>query len=185
MKSKSKKNPKWLNLACGNWPIEGFTGVDFIMKGTKADIEVDLLKFPWPFKDNSIERVYCSHFVEHIPHGDGYHDPFFDFFNELNRICKKGAEIIIRVPYYTSMRAFQDPSHNRFIPEMTFMYFDREWRKINKLLYYPINCDFKTVKIDHATGENKMTGKGPEAIQHAVMSYWNTVDDMIVTMKKQ
>ena len=55
-KKEIKKDPKKLDLACGNNLQPGFTGVDLVKDGTQADIEWNLLKFPWPFKDNSIKE---------------------------------------------------------------------------------------------------------------------------------
>src|SRR3990167_10790402 len=103
---KSKKNKVVrLDLACGNNKQKGFVGVDITKKGTQADIEADLLKFTWTFaKDNSVDEVFSSHFLEHIPHGNGYHDPFFQFFDELYRILKPGGIARFVVPYFTSVR---------------------------------------------------------------------------------
>jgi predicted SAM-dependent methyltransferase len=54
-----------LDLGCGQNPREGFDGVD--LYGDKAKHKVDLFKFPWPFADNSVDEIHCSHFMEHIP----------------------------------------------------------------------------------------------------------------------
>src|ERR1044072_3686948 len=109
-----------LSLACGDRKPNGFKGVDIAKTGS-TDYVQDLLKFPWDqFSDNSVDEIECSHFVEHIPHGDGYNDPFFQFFDEIYRILKpaefdpsnpniptKGF-MNITCPYYSSMRAWQD-----------------------------------------------------------------------------
>ena len=54
-----------LDLGCGLNPREGFEGVD--LYGDKAKHKVDLFKFPWPFVDNSVDEIACSHLLEHIP----------------------------------------------------------------------------------------------------------------------
>src|SRR6185369_2289998 len=117
-----------LDIACGKSKKQGFTGVD-IWQG--ADIVVDLEKYPWPFEDNSVDEVYCSHYIEHVP-------DLISFANELNRIMKVGAKAEIIAPYYSSIRAWQDPTHLRAISENTFLYFNKKWRIINKLDHYPI-----------------------------------------------
>lgn len=178
-----QKNKNWLDLACGNNLQLGFTGVDRIKRGTQADIELNLLQFPWPFKDNSIEKVFCSHFLEHIPHGDGFHDPFFNFFTELYRIMKKDGTATFVIPYYTSMRAFQDPSHQRYIGEATFLYLSKKWLKMNKLSFYPIDCNFEVIGMNHAVSE-EFNGRAQEAIQYAGLHSWNVINDIIVTLKK-
>src|SRR3990167_4643725 len=179
-----KKEKLRLDLACGNNKQKGFIGIDITKKETKADIEHNLLKdFPWPFEDNSVDEVFCSHFLEHIPQGDGYHDPLWDFFNELWRILKPGAGVRFVCPYYTSVRAFQDPTHHRFINEPMFQYFDKEWRKLNKLEHYPVHTNFKVVKIDHSVSE-EFIGKAQDAVSYQAMHMWNVVTDIMVTLQK-
>ena len=54
-----------LDIACGQNKQKGFTGVD-IAPGNGVDIVWDLEQFPWtPFKDNSVEEFYVSHYAEH------------------------------------------------------------------------------------------------------------------------
>lgn len=182
-KNGTKKETKY-DLACGNNKQKGFIGVDIAKKGTQADIQFDILTFPWDFaKDNSTDVLFASHFIEHIPHGDGYNDPFFEFFDEAYRILKTGGTFTIIAPYYTSVRATQDPTHMRSISEATFLYINKNWRKLNKLEHYPVSCNFDVIKIDHAIGQD-FTGRATEAVQFAAMHDWNVVNDIIVVLKK-
>lgn len=176
-------SPLKLDLACGNHLQEGFTGVDLTTEGTQATIAQDLLTFPWPFESNSIEEVVCSHFLEHIPKGDSAHDPLFAFMDELWRILTPGGTVKFICPYYTSVRAWQDPTHHRVISEPMFFYFDHEWRKVNALLHYPIHTNFKVEKIEHAVSEEYI-GRPQEAIQYAANHYWNVILDITVLLKK-
>ena len=76
----TKKTVIKLSLACGDNKPDGFLGVD-IAKTTSADYVQNLLEFPWKqFDDNSVDEIECSHFVEHIPHGDGLITVFLVFF---------------------------------------------------------------------------------------------------------
>lgn len=182
MKKKSKKLERW-DLACGNNKQKGFKGVDITKKGTQANIEWDLSRYPWPFKDNSVDEIFCSHFLEHIPHIDSYHDGLFLFMDECWRILKPGAGARFIVPYYSSVRAIQDPTHHRSIGEPTFLYFTKAWRKMNKLEHYPVKCDFEIVKIDHAISE-EFTGRASEAVQFQAMHSINVINDIHVLLKK-
>lgn len=173
-----------LDLACGNNKQADFVGVDLIKDGTEADVQHDLSKYPWPFEDNSVDEIFCSHFLEHIPHGDSYNDGLFDFFNEVWRIMKPGARARFVVPYYASVRSIQDPTHHRAIGEPTFLYFNAEWRKVNRLEHYPIKANFDIEKIDHAVSE-EYVGKSQEAVQFAAAHYWNVVNDIAVTLIKK
>src|SRR3990167_316583 len=174
---------KRLDLACGNNKQEGFIGVDIIKEGTHADVEHNLLIFPWPFEDNSIDEIFCSHFLEHIPHGYGFNDPFFDFFNELWRVLKPEGKITFITPYYTSIRAFQDPTHQRFITEATYAYLDIDWRKENKLEHYPIKTDFKVISCEyvyHPDSQNIDLQDQEFGLKH----FWNVGADMKVVLQK-
>jgi len=187
--------PLKLSLACGGNKPEGFKGVD-IAKTKDADYVQDLLQFPWSqFKDTSVDEIECSHFVEHIPHGDGYHDPFLQFFDEIYRILKpaefdpanpniatKGFARIV-CPYYSSMRAWQDPTHQRAISEASFLYLNKQWRIDNKLDHYPISCDF-----DFTYGyvlNPEWQNRNQEAQAFAIQHYKNVVSDIQVILTKR
>jgi hypothetical protein len=198
-KSAAKKPAKdtilKLSLACGDNKPEGFKGVDLI-KTKSTDYVQDLLKFPWSqFADNSVDEIECSNFVEHIPHGDSYNDPFFQFFDEIHRILKpaefdpenpniplKGFARIT-CPYYSSMRAWQDPTHQRAISEASFLYVNKQWREDNKLAHYPVTCDF-----DFSYGyvvAPQWQNRNQEAQSFAIQHYINTITDIQVMLIKR
>jgi hypothetical protein len=193
--SKKKDEPLKLSLACGNTKPDGFKGVD-IVKTKETDFVVDLMKFPWKeFADNSVDEIECANFIEHIPHGDSRNDPFFQFFDEIHRVLKpaefdpanpniaiKGFASII-APYYTSMRAWQDPTHQRAISESSFLYLNKEWRVNNKLDHYPVSCDF-----DFSYGymlTSDWQNRSQEALAFAVQHYVNVVSDIQVLLTKR
>lgn len=165
-----------LDVACGNNKQPGFTGVDITKEGTQADVTCDLSKFPWPFKDNSVDEVFCSHYIEHT-------EDLIAFMNELWRITKSGAILTFISPYYTSVRAWQDPTHKRAISESTYFYFDRDWRSREKLLHYPINTDFKIISFDYHYNEDFKEVKGDDLL-YASRHFWNVYDDIRATLKK-
>ncbi len=195
----TKKNKKdeivKLSLACGGNKPDGFRGVD-IVKTDSTDYVQDLLTFPWSqFADNSVDEIECSNFVEHIPHGDSRHDPFFEFFDEIHRILKpaefdpnnpniplKGFARIV-CPYYSSMRAWQDPTHQRAISEASFLYLNKQWRIDNKLDHYPVSCDF-----DFTYGyilSPEWQTRSQEAQLFAIQHYINVVTDVQVQLIKR
>lgn len=194
---KTIKQPKSikLSLACGDNKPEGFLGVD-IAKTKSSDFVVNLLQFPWKeFADNSVDEIECSHFVEHIPHGDGFHDPFFQFFDEIHRILKpaefdpenpniptKGFASII-CPYYSSMRSWQDPTHQRAISEASFLYLNKQWRLDNKLDHYPVECDFD-FSYGYAISPD-WQNRSDDARGFAIAHYHNVVNDIQVQLVKR
>ena len=164
-----------LDIACGQNKQKGFKGVD-IISDKDVDFVLDLEKFPWePFSDNSVEEVFCSHYLEHTP-------DLMKFMDEIWRICEDGAKITFISPYYTSIRAWQDPTHKRAISEATFQYFDKDWRQMNKLDHYPIKSHFKVEKM--AVFFNPpWDKKTEEARQFAQQHYWNVVSDILIELK--
>jgi hypothetical protein len=184
-----------LSLACGGNKPEGFKGVD-IVKTDGTDYVFDLLKFPWKqIKDNSVDEIECQNFVEHIPHGDSFNDPFFQFFDEIYRVLKpaefdpnnpnipiKGFARIV-CPYYSSMRAWQDPTHQRAISEASFLYLNKQWRIDNKLTHYGANCDF-----DFSYGyvlAPQWQNRNQETQTFAIQHYINVVTDIQVQLVKR
>lgn len=111
-------------------------------------------------------------------------DGLFKFMEEIYRILKPGGKIRIIAPYYASMRAIQDPTHVRSIGEVTFMYFNKDWRILNKLEHYTsTTCDF-----DFVYGYNmqqEFLTKHDDQRNYAMKHYWNVIDDIDVTLTKK
>lgn len=93
-----------LNMGCGNNYKEGWINVDF-NKGVKADIYSDLTD-KLPFKDNYADEVLLDSIIEHIRP-----DCYFGFLEELHRICKQGAKIMISTGHYSGMYALKHLTH--------------------------------------------------------------------------
>lgn len=164
-----------LDIACGQNKQPGFVGVD-IAPCAGVDVVHDLEQYPWPFDDNSVEEAFCSHYVEHTK-------CLMKFMNELHRIMVPGGKVTILAPYYTSMRCWQDPTHTRAISEASFLYYNADWRKMNKLDHYPITADF-----DFSYGyviTSDWASRSEEARLFAIRHYWNVVSDIQVTLNKK
>jgi hypothetical protein len=93
-----------------------------------VDIVHDLNVHPWPLQDGIVNRIVCSHVVEHIPpvaiNGKGTWFPFAAFMDEAWRVSNVGCEFMISAPYWQSPGFAQDPTHINCINETTFAYFD-------------------------------------------------------------
>src|ERR1700751_2644070 len=96
-----KLKPLKLDLGCGTRKKDGFVGVD-IRNFKGVDKVADLTK-GWPWKNNSVDEVYCSHFIEHLEVPERIH-----FVNELYRVLKPGATALIITPHWCSHRAYGD-----------------------------------------------------------------------------
>jgi len=84
----------------------------------KEHVEVvyDLNVFPWPFEDDTFDKIYASHILEHL-------NDTVQVIEEIYRIAKPNATIIIKAPYFASAYAYHDPTHKRFFTYRTFEYF--------------------------------------------------------------
>jgi Methyltransferase domain len=169
-----------LDLGCGETKQQDFTGVDKY-KVNGVDIVHDLTKYPWPFKDNSVSDVHCSHFVEHLTGQER-----ILFFNELYRIMIPGGKAKIITPYYKSIRAYQDPTH-AFPPvcENFYYYLDVNWRRQNRLDHYlGIKCDFEFFGY-YSFQDGTISLKNEETRNFWIDKYWNIVADLIVELVKR
>lgn len=164
-----------LDLACGRHKREGFVGVDHMpLEG--VDQVVDLEAYPWPWPDASVEEAWCSHYIEHV-------SDFCAFMNELWRVMIPGGTATVIAPYYTSMRAWQDPTHKRAISEATFLYGNKEWRTSQGLDHYPITCDW-----DFSYGYQlapELATRNQEYRDYAIKHLANAVTDIHVTLTRR
>jgi predicted SAM-dependent methyltransferase len=191
-KKSKKEEIVGIDLGCGQikQPIEFFTenfkltptkviGVD-IVDCEGVDIVHDLTKFPYPFKDESADMIFASHFVEHL---DGIER--MKFMDECHRILKPEGKMRLVHPYYKSVRAVQDPTHKwPPISENSYFYWDKKWREMNKLDHYPIKCDFE-FNIYYSWQDPTVANKNEETRMFMIDKYWNVVADMIVDLVKR
>ncbi len=174
-----------LDLGVGDNKREGYIGVD-IVETSSTDVVHDLNVYPWPFEDGSVDEIHCSHYVEHIPHdvnNEDKRDGLIQFMDEVYRILKPEGKINIVAPYYKNERAFGDPTHRRYIGDLSFLYWNKEWRDTNKLSHYGILCDFD-IKLSYMI-DNDLTLKAQELRTEAIKKEWNAVQDIMVEMTKR
>jgi predicted SAM-dependent methyltransferase len=174
--------PRKLDIACGQRKQPGFKGIDI---AGDADILHDLNEIPWPIKTSSVREAFCSHYVEHIPHyRPGWdRDGWWIFFDELHRVMAKGGTIDITHPYVHSSRAFWDPTHVRFISEVTWYYLDADWRRSQGLDHYDVSCNFEVVTIDGIGIPDDFLTKNYETQAFQRTHYWNVIPDLRVLLK--
>lgn len=173
-----------LDVACGQRKQEGYVGIDWAPIPS-VDIVHDLTVYPWPIETGSVGAVFCSHYIEHVPlmNLPSGQDHLLAFFDELYRILAPEGEAVIHAPYYSSMRAWQDPTHRRAISEATFLYANKSWRVQNGLDHYHISCDFDfwySYVVDGVWGT-----RNEDARAFAFRNYINAISDIQVTLKKR
>jgi SAM-dependent methyltransferase len=92
-----------LELGCGASKTPGAVGVDRVA-GPGVDVVHDLSRFPWPFPDDTFDAIRLSHILEHLGN-------VLQTMEEVHRIARPGAEVLIWTPHYSSMNSWTDPTH--------------------------------------------------------------------------
>lgn len=103
-----------LNLGCGPVKIKtpGMVNVDNEAL-FKPDKEVNLEKFPWPWKTESVDSIIASHILEHMPEWQR-------FLKECVRILKPGGKLLIAVPHYHDIVSMTEIGHLHVFTLQTF-----------------------------------------------------------------
>ena len=164
-----------LDLGCGKNKKEGFHGVDSL-EFEGVDTVLDLTQTPWPWEDDSVEEVHCSHFIEHLTWPERV-----KFFNELYRVMKKDAKAAIILPHWNSSRYYGDPTHKEPFSEFAFYYLSKNWRKDNAP-HVGYVCDFQATwgySLNPA-----LISRNQEYQQYAMSWFKEAVTDIHATLVK-
>jgi len=188
--------PLKLDLGCGPNKLEGFTGVD-IRPFPGVDRLSDLTKIPWvlnhaeeggriipgdvPLGDESVSEVYCSHFVEHLTGPQRV-----EFFNELYRVLKTGAQARIICPNWSHERSYGDPTHQwPPVCSWTFFYLNKAWRDANAP-HVGYTCDFDHAIVGlHDPNDQWVSLRNMETKIIMMSRNVNTTTDVIATLTKR
>lgn len=81
----------WVHLGSGSHPIDGMINVD-VNPFNKPDVWLNILK-GLPFRDASVDAIYCCHTLEHFKEGDVRR-----ILRDCRRILKPGSGIRIVTP---------------------------------------------------------------------------------------
>jgi len=129
-----------LDLGCGEHKTEGATGIDR-RELPGVDVVHDVNVFPWPLPDNSFDRIVCSHVIEHLTDIPAV-------MAEIHRVAKPGAEVFIRVPHFSCLNAYRDPTHRHYLSLKSFDVFCGDERYSDK------NTRFRLVKRNLTFGSS-------------------------------
>jgi hypothetical protein len=184
--------PLKIDLGCGTQKKPGFVGADCIaFEG--VDHVFNIGRDRWPWEDGSVSEAHSSHSLEHLSdHAidivDGQIVRYRErchFFNELYRVMAPGAKATITTPYWASNRAYGDPTHEwPAICEMTYYYFDADWRKTQAPHACPhLTCDFKGTVWGYSL-HPALNGRNPTYVEQAILNYKEAAQDMIATLTK-
>jgi SAM-dependent methyltransferase len=106
---------KAVDLGCGRDKVAGTVGVDFAGNAA-ADVRHDLDVYPYPFSDSCFEVVVLRNVIEHVRNVVG-------LMEEVHRIGRSGADVLITTPHFSSLYSYQDPTHLRHLALDSLDYF--------------------------------------------------------------
>ena len=128
---------KILDLGCGENKVPNSIGLDNVQL-PGVDVEHDLLNFPYPFENESIDKIYLRHVIEHF----AFENINF-IMNECNRILKNDGLLVITVPHVFSISAFIDPTHRSFFTFGSGYFWDEN---SSKAYYKEFQMNWKLIK---------------------------------------
>lgn len=100
------KFPLKVDIGCKTLKKKGFQGIDILDFGQEIVWDVtDGLPLP----DNTVQEIYCSHFLEHLRV-----EEIQDFFLEMYRVCKDNSRIVIKVPHADHIESYYSCHFSRW-----------------------------------------------------------------------
>ena len=119
-----------LNLGAGNRILDGAVNHDRIKHRPEIDVVHDLNDLPWPWDDNSFDKIAALAVFEHLV------PDLVQVLNECWRILAPGGEIVIKVPYWNSDNSYKDPTHRWFFSLGAFDQFDPDTERGRAYAFY-------------------------------------------------
>lgn len=146
------ENPR-LNMGCGFKKLDDHWNVDISPK-CNPDQVLDFDVTPWPYEDNTFEKINADNILEHLGQ-----DPrvFTNIIKEMYRVSKDGAEWYINVPHHRCDLFWDDYTHVRILTPKTFRMFDQKvnYESIEKNLsdstfgiYHNVDLEVHDVKYN-------------------------------------
>jgi len=131
-----------LDVGCGRAKIAGSVGID-IAVASEADVRHDLGVFPYPVEANRFDVIFCRNVIEHVP-------DVVRLMEEIHRMGKPGADVLITTPHFSSVYSYQDPTHVRHLSMESLDYFTADTRHSN----FYTSCRFETVQRELDFGKS-------------------------------
>ncbi|TMD68776.1 MAG: class I SAM-dependent methyltransferase [Chloroflexi bacterium] len=104
-----------LDVGCGNNKIPGAVGIDLVA-GPQIDIVHDLDETPWPLESNAFQLIRLWSVIEHLR-------DLVATMEEVHRVARPGAMVLIGTPHFSSANAYTDPTHIHFLSGRFLDYF--------------------------------------------------------------
>ena len=119
-----------LNLGAGRRPIKGAVNHDIVKHSPHIDVAHDLNVLPWPWTDNSFDRIVARAVFEHLD------IDLVASLDECWRILRPGGYVYLKLPHWNSDMAHADPTHRWYFSVKSFDQFDPERRRGREYGFY-------------------------------------------------
>ena len=160
-----------LDIGCGaNKKISSYIGIDMLdLEG--VDIVGEVLEVTKRIQDNSVDKVFTSHFLEHI-------EELEEYLNEFSRILKPNGLLEIIVPHYSNPYFYSDPTHKRYFGLYTMCYFSESalFKRTVPRYKHKINFTLESVKLNFSSTR-------PFYIRHAIKNYLALYLELLILCK--
>ena len=120
-----------LNLGCGDDRRPDAVGCDIDRHGEGVDVVCDLNHTPYPFRDGQFSEILCQDILEHL-------QDIPDVMAELHRLLRPDGLLRVRVPHFTSMDAYGDPTHRHLLSARSFDFCLQGGRRLPGLRTEPL-----------------------------------------------
>lgn len=135
-----------LDIGCGaNKKDANYIGIDMLdLEG--VDIIGDVLSVTSKINENSVDKIFTSHFLEHVENLE-------EHLNEFSRILKKDGLLEIIVPHYSNPYFYSDPTHKRYFGLYTMCYFAESnlFKRTVPQYNHQISFYLKSVKLNFSS----------------------------------
>ena len=146
-----------INFGCGFNKMPGYLNVDKF-SACNPDQVLDTEVFPWPLESDSVDESIFKHSLEHMGASS---DCFIKIMQELYRVSKNDALVIIHAPHPRHDTFLGDPTHVRVITPTVMDLFNKKlnlhWQATgvaNSQLALYTHVDFEVQNVTHIL-ENK------------------------------
>jgi len=94
-----------LCLGCGNKPLKGFVNQDLTLHAPHVDVAWDLNDLPWPWEDETFEKVAAISVLEHLRQN------LLTSMDEIWRILVPGGVAVVKLPHWKANISWEDLTH--------------------------------------------------------------------------
>lgn len=128
-----------LNLGAGNDIMRNAVNHDLTPHRPEITVVWDLNTLPWPWPDSSFDLVVARAVLEHL------RLTLVESLNECWRILRPRGVLFIKLPYWDSDVAHEDPTHRWFFSAKALDQFDPETKRGQQYSFYT-PCKWKIVE---------------------------------------